>query len=88
MPTVFRSSHPWTECSDPPSDGRTGIRCGSVELVAGQMIGGWDSAEETTARASAQQEMNATVRAALVRMTVALIRRSCRRGAPEPGPTQ
>jgi hypothetical protein len=62
--------------------------CGIVELVAGQMSGGWEKAEETTARASAQAEMKATVRATLVRMTDALIRRSCRRGTPEPGPTQ
>ena len=52
------------------------------------MSGGWENMEETTARASAQQEMKATARAARVRMTDALIRRSCRRGAPEPGPTQ
>jgi hypothetical protein len=52
------------------------------------MSGGWENAEETIARASAQLEMNATVRAALLRMTDVLIRRSCRRGAAEPGPTQ
>jgi hypothetical protein len=52
------------------------------------MSGGCDSVEETTARARAQHEMKATAKAARVRMTDALIRRSCRRGAPEPGPTQ
>jgi hypothetical protein len=88
MPTVLLSSHFWTECSVPPRDGRPGIRCGIVELVAGQMIGGWEKADETTARASAQPEMKATVRAALLRTTVALIRRNCLRGASDPGPTQ
>jgi hypothetical protein len=76
------------ECSIPPKDGRPGIRCGIVELVAGQISGGCENAEETIARASAQLEMNATVRAALLRMTDVLIRRSCRRGAADPGPTQ
>jgi hypothetical protein len=59
-----------------------------VELVAGQMSGGWESAEDTTARASAQVEMKATVRAALVRMTDAIIRRNWRRGAADPGPNE
>jgi len=52
------------------------------------MRGGWENAEETTARASAQPEMKATVSPALLRMIDALIRRSCRRGTPDPGPTQ
>jgi hypothetical protein len=52
------------------------------------MSGGCDRAEETTARASAQTEMKTTVSTAGLRMTEALIRRSCRRGADDPGPTQ
>jgi hypothetical protein len=52
------------------------------------MSGGWEKAEVTTARASAQVEMKATMRAARLRMTAALIRRNCRRGATDPGPTQ
>jgi hypothetical protein len=52
------------------------------------MSGGWENIEETIARASAQEEMKATVRATLVRMTVVLIRRNCRRGAADPGPKQ
>jgi hypothetical protein len=52
------------------------------------MSGGWESMEDTTASASAQQEMKATISVALVLMTAAVIRRSCRRGAREPGPTQ
>src|ERR1700691_3005883 len=88
MPTVLLSSHFWRECSVPPREGRPGIRCGIVELVAGQMSGGWEKAEETTARASAQVEMKATVRAARLWMTAVLIRRNCLRGASDPGPTQ
>src|SRR5258708_35344870 len=88
MPTVFRSGHPGKECRAPPRDGSPGIRCGIVELVAGQMSGGWESMEGTTASARAQQEMKATTRVALVLMTAALIRRNCRRGPAEPGPTQ
>jgi hypothetical protein len=52
------------------------------------MSGGCEKADETIARASAQLEMKATVRAALLRMTVAAIRRNCLRGACDPGPTQ
>jgi len=52
------------------------------------MSGGWENTEETTARASAQLKMNATTRAAWLRITDVLIRRSCLRGAADPGPTQ
>jgi hypothetical protein len=52
------------------------------------MIDGWESAEETAASASAQQEMKATVSAILEWMTDALIRRNCRFGVLEPGPKQ
>ena len=63
MPTVLLSSHFWRECSVPPSEGRPGSRCGIVELVAGQMSGGWEKADETIARASAQAEMKEIGRA-------------------------
>jgi hypothetical protein len=88
MPTELPSSHFWRECSDPPRDGRPGIRCGIVELVAGQMSGGWENIDETTARARAQLEMKATASAARLRVTDAYIRRSWRRGPAEPGPRQ
>ena len=52
------------------------------------MSGGWEKSEVTMARARAQQEMKATVSAARLRMTVALIRRSWRRGGSDPGPMQ
>src|SRR5450756_554528 len=82
MPTVCPSSHPWTECSTLPSDGSMlsdGSMCGTVELVAGQISGGWEIAMDTTARARAMAEMQATTMAALVGITAADIRRSCRR---------
>jgi hypothetical protein len=40
------------------------------------MTGGWENIDETTARASAQLEMKATVRAALLRIADVLIRRN------------
>jgi hypothetical protein len=52
------------------------------------MSGGWESAEETIARAIAQQKMKATVSETLEWMTDAPIRRSCRFGFREPGPKQ
>ena len=39
------------QCSDLPSDGS----CGSIQLVPGHSSGGWASAEDTAAAASAQQ---------------------------------
>jgi len=75
----------------PPTDGSmlmVGSMCGIVELVAGQISGGCDSADETTASASAMLEMQATSRTPRVRMTAVDIRRSCRRGARDPGPRQ
>jgi hypothetical protein len=69
----LRNSHFWTVCSVPPIDGRT---CGSIQLVAGQIRGGWENAEDTVAAARAQAAMMATTMAALVRITVAEMRRS------------
>ena len=66
MPTEWASSHRWTACSVPPSDGSMlmdGSRCGIVEAVAGQISGGWENAEESTARASATVEMQAAYQA-------------------------
>src|SRR5215469_17527736 len=85
MPPVWVSSHRWTEWSPPPIEGS---RCGTIQLVAGQISGGWESAEETTAMASAQVAMRAAIMAARLRITVADIRRSCRRGVRDPGPTE
>jgi hypothetical protein len=65
-----------------------GSRCGIVEAVAGQISGGWEKAEESTARASATAEMQAAIMAPRERITAADIRRNCRRGALEPAPTQ
>jgi hypothetical protein len=60
-------------CSDPPIDGST---CGSIQLVAGHITGGWESADETTAAASAQVAIMATVIEAGLRITVAEMRRN------------
>ena len=54
-PTARLSSHCWTPCSALPADGR----CGSIHVAAGHSSGGWASAEENAARASAQQKMQA-----------------------------
>jgi hypothetical protein len=72
IPTVWCSSQPCSECSDPPSEGR----CGSIQLVAGQISDGCDSIAEIAAAARHQVEIRAASIAALVRMTEVVMRRS------------
>jgi predicted dienelactone hydrolase len=55
-----------------PKDGK----CGSIQVVPGHSSGGWASAEETAAAASAQQAMSATSIAVWLRTTPDVIRRS------------